>query len=213
MMKYARIKPAALVGMDMRVFTWPKIPCPSREITSEMEKDTLGPKEMFCLTGFFDRVFAVENAPSRLIPKSRVHLRANGFGIFAEQALDLYGSGSIYVNAADTIEATEAEYLESEAKITAHIKSLKPDIINAIAETGYLQQLIEKVVAENREVRCRRTRIQNERCRYAFVILKPSLEMFEDDNCDGGGYRSWSPGMEDLLACDWYEIVDADLSC
>ena len=204
-MKYARIKPDALVGLDMRVFTWPKVPCPAREITSEMEKDTLGPKEMFCLTGFFDRVFAV--SPNT---KSRVCLRANGFGMFAEQALDLYGNGSIYANAADIIETTESEYLESEAKITAHIKSLKLDVINIVAETGHLQQLIEMVVVENREVRCRRTQIQNERYQYAFVILKPSLEMFEDDNCDGGGYRSWSPGMGDLLACDWYEIVDVD---
>ena len=212
-MKYARIKQDALVGMDFSAYRWPKVPCPLRE---QIRLPSGGyNSETVMLSKFFDRVFKLDEGSK--FKASRTRVWANGFGILgAPSALNLYGSGSLYVKLDDLVEATESEFLKSESEITAYVESIDSaqrtmDNVISTSQEGRLQQLIERCVSEDREINCRRTEVQNERCRYAFVVLKPSLEMFEDDNCDGGGYRSWNADMEDILADDWYEIVQVDI--
>lgn len=214
-MKYARITNGALVSMDFHSYVWPNVPCPRRE---QIRLPSGGyNSETVMLSKFFDRVFKLNKSSEFKVNRTRVWVEANGFGILdAPNALNLYGSGSLYVKLDDLVEATESEFLKSESEITAYVESINSaqrtvDNVISTSQKGRLQQLIERCVSENREINCRRAEVQNERCPYAFVVLKPTYKMFEDDNCDGGGYRSWSPGMEDLLADDWYEITKANL--
>lgn len=208
-MKYARIKQGALVSMDFSAYHWPSVPCPLREQTLDMLESKLGSLEVFTLMKFFDRVFEVDAA--KPTSRQQVTLRADGFGVLSNSREDdLYGKGALYVTIDNTLEATEAEFLKSKAEVTAYVKSLARPKSEDLTK-GSLLQLIKRTVSEKREIQCRRTQVQSERYPYAFIVLKPSLEMFEDDNCDGGGYRTWTASMEDMLAEDWYEITQVDL--
>lgn len=228
-MNFARIKIGAVVRQELNTYRWPLVPCPTCERPLDVDRED----KSYVLTCFFERVFTVEPFGWPYKDDSLLRLQAVGFRSFSDEPCadeSLYGNGSLCVAASDVIEATKLEFVKSEQELAAYryrvglgidkdadsnnecltaLETLVLDRTDYIK--GSLQGLAAKAVVEHREVRCRRTQVQNIRCQYAFVILKPNLEMFEDDNCDGGGYRTWSAGMDDILACDWYEIEDVGL--
>ena len=76
------------------------------------------------MLSFFDRVFKLNKSSEFKVNRTRM-----GWGQWIRypwcpNALNLYGSGSLYVKLDDLVEATESEFLKSESEITAYVESI-----------------------------------------------------------------------------------------